>query len=115
MNTYSIIQQLCSNAGTTVSAMCRHLGISPSTLSELKAGRTKALSAPAMSRIAEYFHVSTDYLLGKSQPNAQEAALSPLYFRFGKKAQEMGLSEQDLQFMLNFMADHKRRNNREDE
>lgn len=49
--------------------MCRKLNINRSTLSELKAERTKTLSTNAISTIATYFDVSTDYLLGNvSEP-----------------------------------------------
>ena len=64
---YSKIEQLCKENNTNITAMCRLLDISRSTLSELKAGRTKTLSAEYTTKIASYFHVSVDYLLGKSQ------------------------------------------------
>ena len=38
---YSKIEQLCKENNTNITAMCRLLDISRSTLSELKAGRTK--------------------------------------------------------------------------
>ena len=63
---YSKIEQLCKENNTNITAMCRLLDISRSTLSELKAGRTKTLSAEYTTKIASYFHVSADYLLGKS-------------------------------------------------
>ncbi len=40
---YSKIEQLCKENNTNITAMCRLLDISRSTLSELKAGRTKTL------------------------------------------------------------------------
>ena len=61
---YSKIEQLCKENNTNITAMCRLLDISRSTLSELKAGRTKTLSAEYTTKIASYFHVSVDYLLG---------------------------------------------------
>ena len=64
---YSKIEQLCKENNTNITAMCRLLDISRSTLSELKAGRTKTLSAEYTTKIASYFQVSVDYLLGKSQ------------------------------------------------
>ena len=58
---YSKIEQLCKENNTNITAMCRLLDISRSTLSELKAGRTKTLSAEYTTKIASYFHVSVDY------------------------------------------------------
>lgn len=64
---YSRIEELCRKSGTNITAMCRQLEISRSSLSELKAGRTKTLSAQYTARICRYFRVSVDYLLGKNE------------------------------------------------
>ena len=63
---YKIIESLCRENHTNVTAMCRELGIGRSTLTELKQGRTQTLSATTTSKIAGYFHVSVAYLLGES-------------------------------------------------
>ena len=47
--------------------MCREVGIGPNTMTELKMGRVKSLSAPKLEKIAEYFGVSVSYLLGKEE------------------------------------------------
>ena len=54
---YSKIEQLCKENNTNITAMCRLLDISRSTLSELKAGRTKTLSAEYTTKIASYFQL----------------------------------------------------------
>lgn len=64
-NLYDRIKSACESRGIRVSAMCLQLGMSKSVLSDLKAGRKKALSSDSLSRIAEFLQVSTDYLLGK--------------------------------------------------
>lgn len=64
-NMYRVIEQLCQRNRTTVTAMCRELGISRSVLSELKSGRTQTLSAHNTEKIAQHFGVSVGYLLGK--------------------------------------------------
>lgn len=66
-NMYERIEQLCRQDGMSVSALCRHLSLPRTTLSELKAGRTKSLSAKHCVAIAEYFGVSADYILGKAE------------------------------------------------
>ena len=52
---YEMIESLCRERGITGSKMCDDLGISRSTMNLEKAGK-----------IADYFGVSTDYLLGKA-------------------------------------------------
>ena len=44
--------------------MCREAGVPRSNLSDLKHGRTAALATVNLSRIANYFGVSIDVLLG---------------------------------------------------
>lgn len=61
---YEIIETLCDNHGIKPGRMCADLGISRGIMGDLKAGRTKKLSAANMEKIASYFGVSTDYLLG---------------------------------------------------
>lgn len=78
---YSRIDQLCKENDTNITAMCRLLDISRSTLSELKSGRTKTLSAEYAAKISQHFHVTVDYLLGKTdQRNAPAKSASELSF-----------------------------------
>jgi transcriptional regulator with XRE-family HTH domain len=59
----------------SVSRMCLDLGMSKSTLSSLKTGKTKTLSAPTLSAIANYLGVSVDYLLGEKEKPTQTGEL----------------------------------------
>jgi len=47
--------------------MCSDLSISNSFVSDLKTGRKKSINAETASKIANYFDVSVDYLLGKTE------------------------------------------------
>ena len=64
---YELILELCSNKGIKPGRMCSDLGFSRSTMSDLKMGRKKSLSSDYLSKIAEYFDVSVDYLLTGGQ------------------------------------------------
>ena len=61
---YKRIEDLCKEKGVNMTAMCREAGVPRSNLSDLKFGRTAALATVNLSRIATYFDVSLDYLLG---------------------------------------------------
>ncbi|MDL2293178.1 helix-turn-helix domain-containing protein [Ruminococcaceae bacterium OttesenSCG-928-D13] len=63
---YNKIDALCKEAGTTIGAMCNSMGISRGNLSDLKAGRSKSLSAEKLAKIARFLGVTTDYLLGNA-------------------------------------------------
>ena len=66
-NMYTIIESLCQERGIRPGKLCAELSISRGILSDLKAGRTKQLSAENVGKIAAYFEVSTDYLLGNAE------------------------------------------------
>ncbi len=66
-NMYEIIESLCKEHGIKVATLSREAGISKSTLSELKMGRSHSLSAKNINKVASYFNVSIEYLLGNEQ------------------------------------------------
>lgn len=66
---YNTIDSLCKARGITITRMCQEAGISRAPLSDLKVGRTKMLSPEKLDRIANYFNVTVDYLLGKEEDN----------------------------------------------
>lgn len=64
---YKNIHNLCEREGIKDGTLCANIGIRRSFLSELKSGRTKNLSAATLSKIADYFDVTVDYLLTGQQ------------------------------------------------
>ena len=63
------IMTLCEKKGISGYRMCKDIGIRPSTLTELKMGRQKSLTASTAEKVASYFGVSVAYLLGKEEKN----------------------------------------------
>lgn len=86
---YNIIESLCKNNDIDVTALCGNAGIPIAALSELKAGRTRRLSTPTLTKIAEYFDVSVDYLLGKEQQ--KRPPLRTVYLKLKSKLLNMFL------------------------
>lgn len=64
---YERIIDLCKERGVSGSRMCLDLGLSKSTLSDMKNGRTKGVSTNTAQKIASYFGVSVGYLLGEEE------------------------------------------------
>ena len=62
---YERITALCKEKGVTGSRMCLDLGLSKSTMSDMKSGRKKGLSTTNAQKIADYLGVTVDYLLGQ--------------------------------------------------
>lgn len=90
---YSNIHALCENEGIKDGTLCANIGIRRSFLSELKAGRTKSLSAEVLSKIAAYFNVSVDYLLTGEQkenpPQQPQSEVDAAVERIRKKLESM--------------------------
>jgi transcriptional regulator with XRE-family HTH domain len=60
--------------------MCLDLGLSKSTLSDIKSGRKKGVSTATAQKIASYLNVSVGYLLGqedkKEKPTVMDDGLT---------------------------------------
>lgn len=67
VNMYSILKSLCADNGITITDMCRASGVPRSSIGNLASGSTQQLSARNMQKLAAYFGVSVDYLLGNEQ------------------------------------------------
>lgn len=68
------IQKLLDERGISGAKMCADLGMSRSFMTELRKGRAKGVTVQTAQKIADYFQVSTDYLLNdKPAPIAQVA------------------------------------------
>lgn len=64
---YKKIEMLCQENNTNITELCRELKMPRSPLSELKAGRSKTISVDKLQKIADYFNVSLDWLIGLSK------------------------------------------------
>lgn len=79
---YEKIKFYCDQAGISGAKLCAETGISKSTLTSLKNGRTKKISTDNLSKMATRLGVSVDDLLGttenKKSPAPEGAELSPI-------------------------------------
>ena len=73
-----IIDARLKELGIKGSKMCDDLGISRSTLTELRKGRATTLKAERAVMIANYLGVSVDYLLGKEDKKSPPRTASGL-------------------------------------
>lgn len=64
---YKNIISLCEEKGIKGGKMCTDIGMSKGILTDLKMGRQSGISTANAQKIASYFGVSVDYLLGKEE------------------------------------------------
>ena len=62
---YETIEDLCKKRNIRPGTLCSQLGISRSLMTDLKMGRKKSISAETARKIAGFFGVSVEYLLGE--------------------------------------------------
>lgn len=77
---YNTIEELCRQKGITITTLCKESGASRGSLTDLKKGRKQTLATDTLFKIAAYFDVSIDYLLGneqKEKPAAGSDGLTP--------------------------------------
>lgn len=115
---YNLIESLCKEKGTNITAMCKAAKISRAPLTELKMGRSKTLSSATLSKIAAYFGVSVDYLLGnKEKPADQEVDelikedpfAEQLFAAYGEVKKEFSQEDiDDIKMFMEMVAKRKR-------
>lgn len=108
---YERIDRLCKDNGTNVTAMCKELEIARSSLSELNSGRSKTLSAEKTAKIASYFGVSVDYLLGNEpkEKTSAEADVTFDDFTYAMYGESQDLTEEDKNILLDMARMLKKR------
>ena len=70
---YNNLVNLCKAKGVSGSRMCLDLGISKSTMTDLKNGRIKGVSINTAQKMAAYFNITVDELYGIEKEKSPEA------------------------------------------
>ena len=75
---YENIVFLCDQKGIKPGKMCNETGISRGLITDLKMGRKNSITVETAKRMADYFGVSVDRVLGSEQKE-KSPILPPLY------------------------------------
>lgn len=92
--TFDRIKELCQKRGISLSKLEEALGYSRNTIYSMK---TKKPNAERISEIADYFNVSTDYLLGRTD-NPTIANTKEKFFFEGKEVDVEELASTAMRF-----------------
>ena len=77
MNFWETYEKLCSNIGKKPTQVGRELSISPASVTQWKNGSIPG--GEKLVQIADYFNVTTDYLLGRTEEIPAESVISVSY------------------------------------
>ena len=64
---YDVIKSLCDEKGITGAKMCNDIGLSKGLMTGLKMGRRQTVTTDTAQKIADYFGVSVERVLGSEQ------------------------------------------------
>ncbi|GAB6171408.1 XRE family transcriptional regulator [Paradesulfitobacterium aromaticivorans] len=106
-----IIKDLRAQKDITQETLGKAIGVTTSMIGMYETGARKP-SFEVLNKIADYFGVSTDYLLGRNDLINQSTDNIPagIYLRLAKEAEEMQLPEKDVQLILEMFKRFKKAN-----
>ena len=113
----TIIDELLKAHGITGAKMCSDLGMSKSFMTELRKGRAKSIKVETAQKIADYFGVSLDHLLGNETKNAptensERDVLDEVDIGFYSGYKELDEADKEvLRDMVRVMRERKARKN----
>lgn len=110
-NLFNNIEDLCKNRRITITEMCRNANVSRASLTDLKMGRKQSLSAETLSKIAAFFSVTVDYLLGNPLNSNNDMSFDSFTYAMHNASKD--LSQRDKEILLS-MAQQLRRANIKD-
>jgi len=113
---YENIKQLCEQRGVTVSRMCLEIGVSKSTMSDLKSGKKKSMTIPTLEKIADYLGSTVDEVINGTWQGNMEREMRG--YRMGRQAERErqeeiekpatsngdGLSDKDIRLLTWFRS-----------
>lgn len=79
-NLYENIKELCDEKGVKPGKMCTEASVSKGLITDLKMGRKKTVHVDTAQKIADYFGVTVDRVLGAEKKTAapKDDGLSPM-------------------------------------
>lgn len=88
------IRELTNKQGFSLTTLEVKLGLGNGTISRW---RTSSPNTDKLQKVADFFNVSLDYLLGRADKGDE---LSGVYFNFAKEAQENDIDPDDIKLAI---------------
>lgn len=102
------IQELCSDYKTNISKLETELNLGKGTIYKWK---ESSPNTDKIAKVAGYFNVSLDYLLGRTDIPTQTCLddFDSAYFKVMKEAQDEGMSAHDVSIAISFLKKARER------
>ena len=105
MDLLAIVTKLCEQEGIKIAQLERKMDFGNGTIR--KWDKTFP-SADKLAKVADYFNVTVDYLLGREE--SALPGLDGVYYRFAKEAQRLKMDEEDIDNILSIYRKHVDKN-----
>ncbi|ACL77368.1 helix-turn-helix domain-containing protein [Ruminiclostridium cellulolyticum] len=89
---YDRIQKLCKENGTNIAALERACGLGNATI---KKWSNSTPSGDKLSKVADYFNVTTDYLLGRDNNSKELSPTAKKLVVLARRAEEIPKEQRD--------------------
>lgn len=106
MTLVDTIRKLCDEYGETLASLERKMDFGNGTI---RRWDTTTPSGDKLSKVADHFKVSVDYLLGR-ESDSELLGTDSAFFRLKKGLEPLGLSDEDADFLLKVYKAHKENN-----
>lgn len=103
---WDIYSDLCKKNNTSPNGVAAALGLSNATCTKWKQGATPG--GKNLQKIADYFGVSTGYLLGETEPQSADPTKDPAILELSQIAELLSKTDYGLT-RLNFLLEEARR------
>lgn len=107
---YEIFERLLAEKHVTAYKVAKEANITQTALSNWKMGKSTP-GIKNLQKIADYFEVTIDYLMGLDMtlaPIDYPTDLEPMYYQFAKEVQTIGLDQDGLNNILTLMRAMKK-------
>ncbi|MEG2769767.1 MAG: helix-turn-helix transcriptional regulator [Oscillospiraceae bacterium] len=95
---YERIEEMCKAKRINITTMCKEANIPRSALSDYKTGRKQSITLPNIQKIADYFDISIDNLLGNEPKEKQPLTFDDFTYAMYEQSQE--LTDEDKKQLL---------------
>lgn len=99
MNFQLRLKELREEFNLSQKELAQKLNVSTGAIGMWETGeRTPTIEG--LKKIAEFFNVSLDYVVGKTDNKTQDIILKDVYFRLASEAQEAGIAPEDVEAII---------------
>ncbi len=100
------LKQLRDEKDISQAALAKSIDIGASTVAMWETGE-RYPTAQYLDKVANFFDVSTDYLLGRTD-DRNGVVLDGVYFRIASEAQEIGVPPEDIEKIIELYKKYKK-------